>query len=87
MRCSCGQHGSDAEHAAATLRTRSESEQVAAAMRELLAKQSGSTVRVEVLPVGDDWRVVGWPYADRALAGTAQALLASRGMKLQDIDF
>ena len=69
------------------LRTRSESEQVAAAMRELLAKQSGSTVRVEVLPVGDDWRVVGWPYADRALAGKAQALLASRGMKVQVIDF
>lgn len=69
------------------LRTRSESEQVAAAMRELLSKQSGSAVRVEVLPVGDDWRVVGWPYADRALADKAQALLASRGMKVQVIAF
>ena len=26
MRCSCGRHGSDAEHAAATLRARSESD-------------------------------------------------------------
>ena len=27
MRCSCGQHGSDAEHAAATLRTRRQNKQ------------------------------------------------------------
>lgn len=69
------------------LRTRSESEQLAAAMRELLAKQPGPPVRVEVLAAGDDWRVVGWPYTDRALADKAQALLASRGMKVQVIDF
>ncbi len=69
------------------LRTRSESEQVAAAMRELLAHPSGPRVRVEVLAVGDDWRVVGWPYLDRAGADKARALLASRGMKVQVIDF
>lgn len=69
------------------LRTRSESEQLAAAMRELLSKQAGAAVKVDVLPVGDDWRVVGWPYADKALAEKAQALLASRGMKVQVIDF
>lgn len=69
------------------LRTRSESEQVAAAIRELLSKQPGPPVRVEVLAAGDDWRVVGWPYTDRALAEKARALLAARGMKVQVIDF
>jgi hypothetical protein len=69
------------------LRTRSESEQVAAAMRDLLSRQPGTPVRVEVLAAGEDWRVVGWPYTDRALADKAQALLASRGMKVQVIDF
>ena len=49
--------------------------------------RSGTAVHVDVLPVGDDWRVVGWPYADRAMADKAQALLASRGMKVQVIDF
>ena len=62
------------------LRTRTESDQVAAAMRDLLASQPGPPVRVEVLAVGDDWRVVGWPYLDRALADKARALLAARGM-------
>lgn len=81
--------GNSLKFAVATrlLRTRSESEQVAAAMRELLTKQAGSVVKVEVLPVGDDWRVVGWPYADKALADQARALLASRGMKVEVIDF
>lgn len=69
------------------LRTRSESEQVASAIRELLSKQPGPPVRVEVLAAGDDWRVVGWPYTDRALADKARALLAARGMKVQVIDF
>ncbi len=69
------------------LRTRSESDQVAAAIRELLASQPGPPVRVEVLAVGDDWRVVGWPFLDRALADKARALLAARGMKVQVIDF
>jgi hypothetical protein len=69
------------------LRTRSESEQVAAAMRELLTRQTGAPVRVEVLAAGDDWRVIGWPYLDRALADKARDLLAARGMKVQVIDF
>ena len=36
MRCSCGQHGSDAEHAAATLRTRSESAEFEAESRNFI---------------------------------------------------
>ena len=69
------------------LRTRSEAEQVAAAMRALLVTPAAPQVRVEVLPVADDWRVVGWPYAGRGLADKARALLATRGMKVQVIDF
>jgi len=72
------------------LRTRSESEQVAAAMRALLVKSAAPgtpQMRVDVLPTGEDWRVVGWPYADRALAEKARAMLAARGMKVHVIDF
>lgn len=69
------------------LRTRSESDQVATAMRELLSNAAGTAVRVEVLPAGDDWRVVGWPYTDRSLADKARALLISRGMRVEVIDF
>ena len=39
------------------------------------------------MPAGEDWRVVGWPYADRAQAEKARALLAARGMKVDVIDF
>ena len=72
------------------LRTRTEGEQVAAAMRALLVTPGTPgtpPMRVEVMPSGEDWRVVGWPYADRALAEKARALLAARGMKVQVIDF
>ena len=72
------------------LRTRTESEQVAAAMRALLATPGTpgtAQMHVDVMPAGEDWRVVGWPYADRALAEKARALLAARGMKVQVIDF
>ena len=59
-------------------------------MRALLvtpATAGTPPMQVEVLPAGEDWRVVGWPYADRALAEKARALLAARGMKVQVIDF
>ena len=69
------------------LRTRTESEQVAAAMRALLVTAATPQMQVEVMPVGEDWRVVGWPYAERALAEKARALLAGRGMKVVVIDF
>ena len=69
------------------LRTRTESEQLASAMRALLAPPGSPPMHVDVLAVGDDWRVVGWPYADRAAAEKAQALLATRGMRVQIVDF
>ena len=69
------------------LRTRTESRQVADAMRALLASPAAPGLRVEVLPAGSDWRVIGWPYAERAQAERARALLAQRGLKVEVIEF
>ena len=69
------------------LRTRTESDQTAAAMRALLVTAATPQMNVEVMPAGNDWRVVGWPYADRAQAEKARALLVGRGMKVEVIDF
>ncbi|MCY7315632.1 MAG: hypothetical protein LH480_08435, partial [Rubrivivax sp.] len=69
------------------LRTRAESEQIAAAMRALLPAASALPLTVEVLAVGDDWRVVGWPYAGRDAAERARALLATRGIRVRVVDF
>ncbi len=68
------------------IRTKAESEQIAEAMRGLLAN-SVPALQVEALRSGDDWRVVCWPFPTRAQADKAHALLASRGMKLQVVDF
>lgn len=69
------------------LRTRTESQQVAEAMRALLVGPDNPGMRVEAMKAGEDWRVVGWPYVDRAQAERARAFLASRGMKVEVIDF
>ena len=69
------------------LRTRSESEQIAAAMRASLVTTGTPQMHVEVMPAGEDWRVVGWPYANRAQAERARASLARRGMRVEVIDF
>jgi hypothetical protein len=39
------------------------------------------------MPAGSDWRVVSWPYADKASADKARALLAARGMQVEIIEF
>ncbi len=67
------------------LRTRAEADQVLVAMRSLLRSARG--VKVEVLAQGDDWRVVGWPFARRADADKARALLVSRGMRVEVVGF
>lgn len=67
------------------LRTRAEADQVLVAMRSLLRKAGG--VQVDVLAQGDDWRVVGWPFARRADADQARALLVSRGMRVEVVGF
>ncbi len=69
------------------LRTRTEAEQVMAAMDGLLRPLGDPTVRTEILPQGDDWRVVGWPYTDRHQADRALSVLVARGMRVQVIGF
>lgn len=70
-----------------SLRTRAESEQVMVAMQALLATAGARGMRVEIVPSGADWRVVGWPFVRRDDAERARALLASRGMRVQVMDF
>ena len=78
------------------LRTRAEADQVRDAMLSLLygtgaagavRSDGASKMKVDVLPQGDDWRVVGWPFARRAEAEAARVLLVSRGMRVQVVDF
>jgi hypothetical protein len=72
------------------LRTRAEAEQVMAAMAALLLGERGvgmPPVKVEILPEGLDWRVVGWAYAARPEAEKARALLVARGMRVEVIAF
>jgi hypothetical protein len=69
------------------LRTRAEADLVLVAMRSLLRTVSAGVVKVEVLSQGDDWRVVGWPFAHRADADKARALLVSRGMRVEVVGF
>ena len=69
------------------LRTRAESEQVLVAWRALLAADPRNPMNVSVMPAGDDWRVVCWPFASRQEAERARSLLAARGMKAETIDF
>lgn len=69
------------------LRTRAEADLVLVAMRSLLHTVGAGEVKVEVLAQGDDWRVVGWPFARRADADKARALLVSRGMRVEVVGF
>ena len=69
------------------IRTKTESEQIADAVRGLLATGGAPRLQVEAMRSGDDWRVVCWPFHTREQADKARALLASRGMKLQVVDF
>ena len=69
------------------LRTRAEAEQLQSAFQALLGDTPGTSLRVEMLPVGEDWRVVCWPYAKRADAERARALLQARGLRVELVDF
>jgi len=70
-----------------SLRTRSEADQVQLAMQSLLLTLGQEQVQVDVLPQGDDWRVVALPFPRRADAEKGRALLASRGMRVVVVDF
>jgi hypothetical protein len=69
------------------LRTRSEADQVRVAMVSLLRTLGHEKLQVEVLPQGDDWRVVALPFARRAEADQGRTLLVSRGMRVEVVDF
>lgn len=69
------------------LRTHAESQQVASAMRALLVTPDSPQIQVEVLPAGADFRVVGWPYGQRAEAEKVRARLATRGLKVEVVGF
>lgn len=69
------------------LRTRAESQQIAEALRSLLVVPGSPVLQVDVLPVGDDFRVVAWPYPGREAAERAAAGLAARGHRVQVIEF
>jgi hypothetical protein len=69
------------------LRTRTESQQIAEALTALLVVPGSPVQQVEVMKVGDDFRVVAWPYPARVEAERAQAALQARGHRLQLIAF
>lgn len=69
------------------LRTRAESQQLMQGLGEVLREQGHRSLQVEMLPEGDDWRVVGWPFTRRGDAERAQAPLLARGLKLEVVDF
>lgn len=69
------------------LRTRAESEQVLVAWRALLSADPRNPMNVSVMPAGDDFRVVCWPFASRQEAERARGLLVARGMKAETVDF
>ncbi len=69
------------------LRTRAEAEQVRVAMDALLRTVKASEIHTDILPQGDDWRVVGWPFARRDLAEQARTLLVARGMRVEIVAF
>lgn len=76
------------------LRTRAEAEQVRDAMHGLLrigshGGNSGASgeIQVEILPQGDDFRVVGWPFGARGQAEKARTVLVSRGMRVEVLAF
>lgn len=72
------------------LRTRAEAEQVMAAVQALLLTirdKDSAPLQVEMVPVGDDWRVAAFPFPRQREADQARVLLASRGMRVSVVDF
>ena len=69
------------------LRTRAESEQMQAAVRALLAQHTAEPLLVELWPSGEDWRVVCWPFTRRQDAQLARAVLLTRGLRMETVEF
>lgn len=73
--------------ASGVLRTEGEGERVQGLMARLLAPAAPPGVHVERLQVGEDWRVVGYPFNDKAEAERVAAVLLKRGLRTEVIDF
>jgi hypothetical protein len=70
------------------LRTRFESEQMLAALRDAAYRSGhGSELKLEVMPAGEDWRAVGWPLPTRSEAERLREALAARGLKAEVVQF
>jgi hypothetical protein len=52
-------------------------------MRTLLTVAADPLAQVQRVPVGDDWRVMGGPFANRAAAERARSQLLARGVKTE----
>jgi hypothetical protein len=74
--------------AAPRVRSQAEGELVRAALQAAVAQAAPVPgCRVEALPVGDDWRVVCWPFLHRHDAERLRGQLVARGHRLEVIDF
>jgi hypothetical protein len=72
------------------LRTRAEAEQFQVAMSALLRGGSAGLqgkVQTDILPEGEDWRVVGMPFTQRGEAEKTRRLLMVRGMRVDVVNF
>ncbi len=56
-------------------------------MQQQLAAAGQAGLRVETMAVGNEWRVVGWPFRSRRAAEDALAVLARQGVKAEVVEF
>ncbi len=66
-------------------RTRAASEVMIGLMKGATAVAPGR--RVEVVPVGEEWRAAWWPFATRRDAELAQSQLATLGLSVDVVEF
>lgn len=71
----------------AVVRTEGETERTRGLMLRLLGQAGADGVRVERLQVGADWRVVGYPFSDRASAERTALALLKGGLRTEVVQF
>jgi hypothetical protein len=74
--------------AAPRVRTQAESELMLSALAAALAKAGPRPgLHLEILPAGEDWRAVCWPFTRREDAERLRDVLIARGLRIELIDF
>jgi len=74
--------------AAPRVRSQAEGKLMRAALQAAVAQAAPVPgCRVEALPVGEDWRVVCWPFLHRHDAERLRGQLVARGHRLEVIEF